>query len=290
MSFQNTKTHSSSSHADLKLERENLIQELNQHGLALEDLKQQKSKYKDLTNELDILEEQIEKAKVSISNFQRVIVDLTEQRSRIADHKTSLQNEVKELEDQKIVKQKELQELEDKKVSLLSDHQSMAGKHASLLDDINQRIEVQNQQLVDLTNQTLIKQTELEDLVQQVESTRTSLLSLQEELSELRSSIVQNKDFVNSKKQELLEVTDKVEQTKKQIENISVECTKVQMETDRFVKEEKAKIESTQLELNKQRGDIQIRNQWLNEKELKLKQAKEELEKFYGRKINHINF
>lgn len=225
-------------------------------------LLQVKSEIKFKQTDLDDIIQKVGQLHGKRQELEKLLVEL---QAHIASNKKVLSSSDQEL-NAEIGKKKEdllfLGELIGKQQKILEDKVQLVEKGSKALGKIESDIEDSQKQLADLEFQIGGQQSNLKDLnIEILEDTEVKKV-LKQEIAELEKRVIDNQK----------------------------EAEKIIAVANLYKDDTIEELEKQQENLDQVAGDLSVRESWLNEKEETLKSTKAELEKFYNRKIPHVNF
>jgi len=241
-------------------------------------------------------------------------------KKKIGDNKVEFESSNKEKEslDKEVsFKKSKLIELADDMLSLEKKHSMKIANFNSLMSDKEEELtnilSSRQEDIGAIEKRLSSKTTELEDLNTECDIVKekkadfeTDITALKEDVSALEKTnekVLELKVEEDSKKKRLasLEVLEislkkKVVDCQTELLSISSKVAKENKEADEFIKngkEIRAKFDNDMTEeraiMDKREGIVSEKEEWLESSRDSLRKAKAELEKFYKRKINHLN-
>ena len=160
-------------------------------------------------------------------------------------------------------------------------------QHTALKEDIASLIQEREKHVAD----TAAAQTDHENVIaghtEQLKQATEVIAGHTQTISDLQIQLEGLQKEVTDKTAQLSDLNDNIQKQNDALAGLKVIYDQKQIGVEKQLSETQTKKET---EWSQREGDLNLRENWLNEKTEKLKLIKSELEKFYNRKINTVIF
>lgn len=246
-----------------------------------EDIKQLQELLAKIENELAATRDSLGDIRLQKEKLLSGIVELDSSKSQkekiLAELDSTItlkENKIKNLETIVAGFDARIESLREEENQLISKLTNDKFANERIIKDLEVQAETQRKLFVDCLSLTKEQEVAYQDLKNKIAELRA--------IKEVIEKQVIEKDLVKA------DLEEKIKELFAQSAREVLFCSDKKKETDDYVSEQLERIKAEQLILDTREGDLSFKEKFLNQQQETLKKNKEELELFYGRKLNNV--
>lgn len=275
---------------ELEAQKQQLLADISYLGGKLNEYELQSTQIINRESELLDLKDLITEAN---KNLDSVHQQLTEKKAELNE----VVSQVGALHGKKLELNRELGSLEierdQSKKTLSSADQELnveMTKKKAVIEQLNEALTNKNGELSITNRQLTTTQAQIERAMENLASVEHKVEEANQLYTDKFQTLQQAEGEITAQQVESQTLKSELAELEKQKIQAQKDSDEIIRIANLYKKDTIEQLEKQQNNMDQVAGDLSVRESWLNEKEELLKNTKAELEKFYNRKITHINF